>query len=377
MDGSMTKTTQTNVPSSRVLLRGEQRSEVCARRVAENRCPIDLSVAKDMLVLGESGRTATYHHLRGLGIARERIPLEPEEFSRGLTTIFGPGAQVLKRTINRGVRAIRDSSTQEDFCSRCAAFWLGEQRDGGAGRVEDVHGGEGTGRPNWEMMKTSRFEGSSGQSDAFLETMGVLATKIGNKPLGTGAPQRSRSWQVLSAKSVPGEPRESGANPVMPQTSQLSPAQKADVFKCVEEAFDIMGRTGKEVFFELLRLRHNLTKDEIVESPGRFMSILKIFFDTSAQVLERNILWVMERDLGVSAPTFEEAVASLKRVDESSAAFLTPRGLPEVETVAVDDTGVGRWTSHLERRGYRAEEDSDKFVYHYSSIARGRMMEIV
>jgi len=148
MDDSMPATHQTNLRCQSALICGELRSDMCARRVADDRCPINLSVAEDMLVLGESGRTATLHHLHGLGITRERIPFEPQVFSRGLRTIFGPGAQVLERTISCGVRTIRDSSTQETRCSRCAAAWLGERRGSKAGRVENTHGQETTGRLN-------------------------------------------------------------------------------------------------------------------------------------------------------------------------------------------------------------------------------------
>jgi len=224
------------------------------------------------------------------------------------------------------------------------------------------------------MMKASYVESDSVQSDAFLETMSVLVSNLSNKQFGVGAPQRSKSRQVLSAQLAPGEPQKSPrANPAKSQTSQFGPAQRAAVFKCVEDALDIMGHNGKEVFLELLRLRYNLTEDEIVESPGRFMSILKVFFDTSARVFERNILWVMERDLGVSASTFEEAVASFKAGSESKTAFLAPAGLPEAEVMTVDDTMVGRLNPHLERQGNLDE----KFIYHCRIEQREGTVELV
>jgi hypothetical protein len=85
------------------------------------------------------------------------------------------------------------------------------------------------------------------------------------------------------------------------------------VMSCVEKAFDVMGRTGNEVFFQILQSRYGITKSDIVDSPGAFTSTLKVMLDSSASVLMSYALDELIQRLGVKASTLEEAIAILKR----------------------------------------------------------------
>jgi len=53
-----------------------------------------------LLSLGESPRRAIYYHLdKSFKLQREEIPEDTDEFSQALNSIFGPGAEVIKRII--------------------------------------------------------------------------------------------------------------------------------------------------------------------------------------------------------------------------------------------------------------------------------------
>ena len=59
-----------------------------------------VSVDYGLLTLGENNRTAIFYHLkRSFRLEREKIPNDPEEFSRALNSIFGPGAEVIEKFI--------------------------------------------------------------------------------------------------------------------------------------------------------------------------------------------------------------------------------------------------------------------------------------
>jgi len=50
--------------------------------------------------LGESPRQAVYYHLnKSFKLTREEIPADADEFSQALSTIFGPGAEVIEKII--------------------------------------------------------------------------------------------------------------------------------------------------------------------------------------------------------------------------------------------------------------------------------------
>lgn len=69
----------------------------------ENRLKQALLEAVDeglLLILGDSGRKATYFHLQHMySLTRENIPNNPAVFASGLEKIFGSGAKVIEEAI--------------------------------------------------------------------------------------------------------------------------------------------------------------------------------------------------------------------------------------------------------------------------------------
>jgi hypothetical protein len=60
----------------------------------------DSAVDKAMLLLGESGRQATYYHLeKTFGIKRDMWHKNPEAFAEAVEQIFGSGGQLLVKAI--------------------------------------------------------------------------------------------------------------------------------------------------------------------------------------------------------------------------------------------------------------------------------------
>lgn len=100
------------------------RSVTCARRITDDRCPINHSVAKVLLLLGDLERKATYSDLNRQGMTRENVPFAPVEFNRALRGIFGPRADILEESIRNDIQAIVNSTVNDPDCSHCEAAWL-------------------------------------------------------------------------------------------------------------------------------------------------------------------------------------------------------------------------------------------------------------
>jgi hypothetical protein len=120
--------------------------------------------------------------------------------------------------------------------------------------------------------------------------------------------------------------------------SEMSIEKKAMVIKCVEEAMDMMGRTGKEVFLELVYRRYGVVIDDVVDSPSKFIRALELFNGASASIMERHALDGVERKLKISASSLVEAVAILEGrappVKHSEKRILKRRVVVEVKKAA-------------------------------------------
>ena len=59
-----------------------------------------------LLQLSESVRHSIYWYLKNrYGLAREEVPFKPEEFARGLRSLFGEGADMILEWVARGLYA--------------------------------------------------------------------------------------------------------------------------------------------------------------------------------------------------------------------------------------------------------------------------------
>ncbi|HEV2226160.1 MAG TPA: hypothetical protein VGR56_05070 [Nitrososphaerales archaeon] len=88
--------------------------------------------------------------------------------------------------------------------------------------------------------------------------------------------------------------------------------ERAVAIQSIDNALDVMGRTWRDVFFEILDRRYGITKDWIAESPDRLRTTLKLIFANSASVIERYALREIKERTGVEASSLEEAVAMIE-----------------------------------------------------------------
>lgn len=129
-------------------------------------------------------------------------------------------------------------------------------------------------------------------------------------------PKSSEYREVISpvvsnfGGSVVTRQRETRSVPVR-EVGEMSLEKKATVIKCVEEAMNMMGRTGKEVFLEIVYRRYGVVIDDVVDAPQKFMYALELYHGHSASIMERHALDGIEQRLKVSASSLEEAVAAL------------------------------------------------------------------
>ncbi len=181
---------------------------------------------------------------------------------------------------------------------------------------------------------------------SFRETMDVLESRISERSKDEPL-KRSRSTQPFSRRSI-GNVYGRAQDAMVARTSQLSPELRDFVLECLDEALEVMGRTGVEVFFGVLHGRYGMTRDDIVESPGKFMSVLKLVLDSSALVLEGYALAAFERRTKISASSLEEAVSLLEKISRSA----------NFEEEELESGSLGR-------RGEESEHGA-KFAYHYN-----------
>src|SRR5579863_4619477 len=149
-----------------------------------------------------------------------------------------------------------------------------------------------------------------GYSQEFSDTVDSIVGQIGTN--------MSTSLKAVKRKSATNGPEvsknESRVELDHPETDQgeLSPALRVSVLACINKAMEIMGRTGRDVFFEILQRRYGVSEVDIVDYPGKFMTALKLMFDTSAYVIESHILDEIYRSSGVKGVSLEDVVATLR-----------------------------------------------------------------
>jgi hypothetical protein len=112
--------------------------------------------------------------------------------------------------------------------------------------------------------------------------------------------------------AIVARPAKETASARVTEVAEMSLEKKSTIIKCVEEAMDMMGRTGKEVFLEIVYRRYGVVIDDVVDSPHKFMRALELFNGSSASIMERHALDGLERKLKISASSLEGAVAVLE-----------------------------------------------------------------
>ena len=173
-------------------------------------------------------------------------------------------------------------------------------------------------------------------SSEFKDVMESLLRGLGK------APDKVLDIQVIARQServvLPPEPEPQKETPLM---SQPKDDWRRLVFESIDDALSVMGRTGRDVFYEILERRYGLHKSEMADSPGRLMSTLKVMFDKTSRVFEIHALENIAEKTGIRAGSLEEAVDMLRsprRSIEGTSAHADVGCQPKV-TIEVARTG--------------------------------------
>ena len=157
---------------------------------------------------------------------------------------------------------------------------------------------------------------TKGRPDRTRYSQEFSDTKDSNLEQGGRTSQPSRSEIKRKSVSILTErgSADSRVEIVSPEkdTGELTPALRLEILMSINKAMEIMGRTGRDVFFEILQRRYGVSEVDIVDYPGKFMTALKLMFDTSAYVIESHILAEIYRNSGVKGVTLEDVLNTLK-----------------------------------------------------------------
>jgi hypothetical protein len=82
--------------------------------------------------------------------------------------------------------------------------------------------------------------------------------------------------------------------------------------EALDNALDMIGRTGKEVLYAMLEERYELRPTDIALKPGQFMSALRHLLGNSALVIETFMLYNIDEKTRVRGWSLEDAVYKLK-----------------------------------------------------------------
>ncbi|MDA4127175.1 MAG: DUF3227 domain-containing protein [Thaumarchaeota archaeon] len=219
------------------------------------------------------------------------------------------------------------------------------------------------------MMATRDTAGSSGLSLEFADAMGSLLKGIQTADYrqttesgGNGNIKVSKGEGAASKRVSPG---------AIAAAAKLAEERREVVIQSVDNALDVIGRTGREVFFEILEKRYGVTKDEIAESPGKLTSTLKLMLDSSAAVIEGYAVREIKERMGVEASSLEEAVELLKSRERS----MLEEDATEVPYTMGEAQGHSEEGNHSQSGGNPIEDFLElnpypskpkaRFVYHY------------
>ena len=80
----------------------------------------------------------------------------------------------------------------------------------------------------------------------------------------------------------------------------------------LDEALQVVGRSGSEVVDTVLIGRYGLHKEDIAYNSGAYMSAMKDILDAGCEVLEKVMLEEIRKETGIVAMSMEEAVYRVK-----------------------------------------------------------------
>jgi hypothetical protein len=207
-------------------------------------------------------------------------------------------------------------------------------------------------------------------SSEFKDVMESLLKGLGK------APDKVLDIQVLARQServvvLPGpEPQKE-----TPLVSQSKDDWRRVVFESIDDALSVMGRTGRDVFYEILERRYGLHKSEMADSPGRLMSTLKVMFDRTSRVFEIHALENIAEKTGIRAGSLEEAVDMLRGTGRNMEGARVHPVVGHQPKVMVEVSGAEHVAAgdpildFLNAAQHRKQASPTGYVYHFATKA--------
>ena len=96
------------------------------------------------------------------------------------------------------------------------------------------------------------------------------------------------------------------------QPTQRQPPYVALLTGVLDEALEVVGRSGSEVVDAVLIGRYGIHKEDIAYNPAEYMSAMKDILDAGCEVLEKVMLEEIRKETGIVAMSMEEAVFKVK-----------------------------------------------------------------
>jgi hypothetical protein len=124
----------------------------------------------------------------------------------------------------------------------------------------------------------------------------------------------------------------------------LTPEQGKVITEAVDTVLDQLGSDGKEVVLGLLDARYGLRLEDVPNHPRAFVDILGLHVGSAAQLIERDIISEISKDLPVKGKSLHAAVRSL---EEASSNMESKRLLEEITSTS----------SHVELEEVKAEPE--------------------
>jgi hypothetical protein len=121
---------------------------------------------------------------------------------------------------------------------------------------------------------------------------------------------RSDSWALKDL--VDSLSKKDSDNDKVEESTVLT-GYKAILANSLEQALEMIGRTGREVLYGLLEKRYELRREDIANKTGIYMSALRDVLGGSCDVIEKYMLSQIREETGVVANSLEEAVFKLKK----------------------------------------------------------------
>ena len=125
-----------------------------------------------------------------------------------------------------------------------------------------------------------------------------------------GDDTRSDSWAL---KDMVESLNKKDPSASVPEASVILTGYQAILVKSLEQALEMIGRTGREVLYGLLERRYALRPVDIANKTGLYISALRDVLGSSCDVIEKYMLGQVREETGVEANSLEEAVFKLKK----------------------------------------------------------------